>query len=98
MCRVWGTCERGSETHLIADDNKRIGESSCVKCGQCVQMCPTGASMTVLGTGQNWELTKETSICIYCGVDARSISIRIRKVFSLRPLGMMTGQTGDTCA
>jgi len=21
-----------------------------------------------LGTGQNWELTKETSICIYCGV------------------------------
>jgi len=73
MCRVWGTCERGSETHLIADDDKRIGESSCVKCGQCVQMCPTGALsfQTVLGTGQNWELTKESSICIYCGVGCK---------------------------
>lgn len=70
---VWGFTERGSQTHLIADDDKRIGESSCVKCGTCVQMCPTGALtfQTVLGTGLNWELEKESSICIYCGVGCK---------------------------
>ncbi len=70
---VWGLCERGSQTHLIADDDKKIGESSCVKCGACVQFCPTGALtfQPVLGKGPNWELTKESSICIYCGVGCK---------------------------
>ena len=70
---VWGFSERGSETRLIADDDKLIGDSSCVKCGLCVQMCPTGALsfQTVLGKGANWELKKESSICIYCGVGCK---------------------------
>lgn len=70
MCRVWAFRERGSRTSLVADDGKLIGESSCVKCGQCAQMCPTGALTLkpVMTSGLNWELSKETSICIYCGV------------------------------
>lgn len=70
---VWGLCERGSQTHLIADDDKKIGESSCVKCGACVQICPTGALtfQTVLGKAPSWELKKESSICIYCGVGCK---------------------------
>jgi predicted molibdopterin-dependent oxidoreductase YjgC len=73
VSNVWGFCERGSQTHLIADDDKKIGESSCVKCGACVQLCPTGALtfQPVLGKGPNWELTKESSICIYCGVGCK---------------------------
>ena len=73
VSNVWGFTERGSQTHLIADDDRRIGESSCVKCGTCVQMCPTGALtfQTVLGKGLNWELEKESSICIYCGVGCK---------------------------
>lgn len=70
---VWGFCERGSYTHLTADDDKKIGESSCVKCGTCVQLCPTGALtlQPVLGKGPSWELKKESSICIYCGVGCK---------------------------
>jgi NADH dehydrogenase/NADH:ubiquinone oxidoreductase subunit G len=73
VSNVWGFTERGSQTHLIADDDRRIGESSCVKCGACVQLCPTGALtfQPVLGTGLNWELEKESSICIYCGVGCK---------------------------
>jgi predicted molibdopterin-dependent oxidoreductase YjgC len=39
----------------------------------CVQLCPTGALsfQTVLGKGQAWELKKESSICIYCGVGCK---------------------------
>jgi predicted molibdopterin-dependent oxidoreductase YjgC len=74
VSRVWGFAERGSGTHLIVDDDKPWGDStSCTKCGTCVQLCPTGALsyQTVLGRGANWELKKESSICIYCGVGCK---------------------------
>jgi predicted molibdopterin-dependent oxidoreductase YjgC len=73
VSNVWGFAERGHRTHLIADDDRRIGESNCVKCGTCVQLCPTGALsfQQVLGRGLNWELSKESSICIYCGVGCK---------------------------
>jgi predicted molibdopterin-dependent oxidoreductase YjgC len=38
-----------------------------------VQLCPSGALsfQNVLGWGQSWELKKESSICIYCGVGCK---------------------------
>jgi predicted molibdopterin-dependent oxidoreductase YjgC len=73
MNSVWNFAGRGSHTHLTSDMFDRIGESSCVQCGACVQICPTGALsfQTVLGRGQAWELKKESSICIYCGVGCK---------------------------
>lgn len=70
---VWQFDSRGSHTCLTADIHKKIGESSCVQCGTCVQLCPTGALsfQAVLGRGQEWELKKESSICIYCGVGCK---------------------------
>ena len=73
VSNVWNFADRGSHTHLTADVFDRIGHSSCVRCGMCVQLCPTGALsfQTVLGAGQAWELRKESSICIYCGVGCK---------------------------
>lgn len=73
MNRVWDFTGRGSHAHLTSDLYARIGDSSCVQCGACVQLCPTGALsfQTVLGRGQAWELKKESSICIYCGVGCK---------------------------
>jgi predicted molibdopterin-dependent oxidoreductase YjgC len=73
VTNVWAFAQRGSETHLVSDDGKKIGESSCARCGLCAQMCPTGALwlQPVLGKGPNWELKKESSICIYCGVGCK---------------------------
>ena len=34
---------RGARTMIIADDDVPFGESSCVSCGTCLQVCPTGA-------------------------------------------------------
>ncbi|MBC7194278.1 MAG: (2Fe-2S)-binding protein [Caldisericia bacterium] len=42
---VLGEMNRGIETLIIADMNLPLGESSCVSCGLCVQVCPTGALM-----------------------------------------------------
>jgi predicted molibdopterin-dependent oxidoreductase YjgC len=73
MNTVWDFDNRGSSACLTSDIHEKIGNSSCVLCGQCIQMCPTGALsfQTVLGKGQAWELKKESSICIYCGVGCK---------------------------
>ena len=70
---VWQFDGRGSHACLTSDMFLPIGKSSCVQCGQCVQLCPTGALsfQTVLGRGPEWELKKESSICIYCGVGCK---------------------------
>jgi formate dehydrogenase major subunit len=38
-----GLRQRGSEAMIHADGNIPLGESTCVSCGTCVQVCPTGA-------------------------------------------------------
>ena len=38
-----GLRQRGSKTRIHADGNTPLGESSCISCGTCVQVCPTGA-------------------------------------------------------
>ena len=38
-----GLGQRGSESMVRADANILLGESSCISCGTCTQVCPTGA-------------------------------------------------------
>ncbi len=100
VTNVWGFTERGSQTHLIADDDKRIGESSCVKCGTCVQLCPTGALcfQTVLGKAPVWEQAKESTICIYCGVGCRIDFYKNKEGRLVRALGNDNGPNrGHLC-
>jgi predicted molibdopterin-dependent oxidoreductase YjgC len=97
---VWGLCERGFDTHLIADDDKKIGESTCVKCGTCVQLCPTGALtyQTVLGKAANWEMEKESSICIYCGVGCKIDFYKNKKGELVKAMGNDEGPNkGHLC-
>ena len=38
-----GVLERGANSILVADLDVPLGQSTCVSCGNCVQVCPTGA-------------------------------------------------------
>jgi bidirectional [NiFe] hydrogenase diaphorase subunit len=40
---VWDVMGRGIDSKVITDLNDPWGESSCTRCGKCVQVCPTGA-------------------------------------------------------
>jgi predicted molibdopterin-dependent oxidoreductase YjgC len=100
MCGVWDFAGRGSGTHLTADMFDAIGESSCVECGTCVQLCPTGALsfQTVLGRGLAWELKKESSICIYCGVGCKIDFYTNRDSLLVKAMGHMDGPNeGHLC-
>jgi formate dehydrogenase major subunit len=65
-----GVEERGAATLLIADVGVPLGESTCIKCGTCVQVCPTGALIDRISAyqGHDAEVTKTQSICVGCSV------------------------------
>ena len=66
-----GIEERGASSMLVADTGLPLGESTCVSCGTCVSVCPTGAlierAQRLPGPGRtSWIETK--SICVGCSV------------------------------
>lgn len=67
---TWGVQERGAETILVADLGVPVGESSCVSCGTCVQVCPTGALIDRVSAYQGRETDVEhiKSTCTGCSV------------------------------
>jgi predicted molibdopterin-dependent oxidoreductase YjgC len=64
---------RGYDTEVIVDIDMNMGESSCVQCGECSQICPTGAIIDTyaIGKAQSWELEKVETVCPYCGVGCK---------------------------
>jgi formate dehydrogenase major subunit len=67
---------RGASSHISADVGIPIGESSCIRCGTCVQACPTGTLIdrksAYLGKVIAGEHVKTicTSCSVGCGIDA----------------------------
>jgi formate dehydrogenase major subunit len=65
-----GTAQRGAHTMLVADTGAPLGESTCVSCGMCVQVCPTGAIIDRSSAylGHDAQLTHTRTICLGCSV------------------------------
>jgi formate dehydrogenase major subunit len=65
-----GIEERGASSMLVADTGLPLGESSCVSCGTCVSVCPTGALIERRSSYQGLDVTmNETkSVCVGCSV------------------------------
>ena len=71
--------ERGAKSMVVADTDIPLGESTCIKCGSCVQVCPTGAIIDKTSAYQmhDKDLTEVKSICTGCSVGC-SIKIMVR--------------------
>jgi len=61
---------RGWKDMVVADLNQPLGASSCISCGACFQVCPTGAifSKNSAYKGKPQECQKVRSVCPLCGV------------------------------
>jgi len=62
--------ERGADSMLVADYNVPLGESSCISCGTCVQICPTGAIIDRQSAyqGKETEVDHHIGVCVECSV------------------------------
>lgn len=62
--------ERGANSFLVADLGTPLGESSCISCGVCVQICPTGALIDRESAyrGKEVQVEHNLSICNGCSV------------------------------
>ena len=71
--------ERGAASIVVADIDVPLGESSCIKCGTCVQVCPTGALIDRVSAyqGHDAQLEEVKSICVGCSVGC-STKIMVR--------------------
>ena len=80
---VIGMAGRGSGAKIVFDFDDPMGGSTCVACGECVQVCPTGALMpkTIVdanGRGGRIAEREVRSVCPYCGVGCQ-ITYNINK-------------------
>ena len=78
--------ERGAATIVVADTNVPLGQSTCISCGSCVQVCPTGALIDRQSAylGQEKNLTVTRSVCrgcsLGCGILVHTRDNRIVKI------------------
>jgi predicted molibdopterin-dependent oxidoreductase YjgC len=66
---------RGFASHVSTENDVALPDSACVYCGNCIQVCPTGALMfrtehdrRAAGTWDESRQTTTDTICAFCGV------------------------------
>jgi formate dehydrogenase major subunit len=61
---------RGAKTMISADMDIPFGQSTCVACGTCLQVCPTGALVDRKSayTGRHTQVERTKSVCMFCSV------------------------------
>ena len=70
-----GVAGRGFDARISTEYDVELPDSACVYCGNCIQVCPTGAlmftsehEMRAAGTWDEDRQTQTDTICPYCGV------------------------------
>ena len=75
---------RGFDAHISTELDVRLPDSACVYCGNCIQVCPTGALMAKpefeLRKAAEWRPETQSvtdTICPYCGVGC-TLSVHVQ--------------------
>jgi formate dehydrogenase major subunit len=84
---------RGADTMIVADMNVPFGSSSCISCGTCLQVCPTGALMDRRSAyrGREEQVDRVKTTCTACSLGC-SIEVVSRDNQLLRIEGDWDGE------
>lgn len=71
-----GLVERGFETVVEPEFGMPLRESSCISCGQCVAVCPTGALLERYPQPKNVPVQAQqtNTVCSFCGLGCSGIA------------------------
>ena len=74
---VIGMSYRGHQSKITFDFDDEMGDSTCVACGECVQICPTGALIEKSlvndeGVRSNYSDKSVDTLCPFCGVGCQT--------------------------
>ncbi|HEY3265591.1 MAG TPA: 2Fe-2S iron-sulfur cluster-binding protein [Armatimonadota bacterium] len=95
-----GVMARGAHTMVTADMDQPFGDSTCVSCGTCLQVCPTGALVDRRSAymGRHADVQTTESACAFCSVGC-AITVVTRNGRPLRVEGGFDGpNAGVLCA
>jgi formate dehydrogenase major subunit len=91
---------RGADSMIVADMNVPFGNSSCISCGTCLQVCPTGALMDRRSAyrGREEQVDRVKTTCMACSLGC-SVEVISRDNQLLRIEGDWDGEVngGVTC-
>jgi predicted molibdopterin-dependent oxidoreductase YjgC len=66
---------RGFDAHVSTEHDVALPDSACVYCGNCIQVCPTGALMPTtefdMRASGSWDEDRQVvteTVCGFCGV------------------------------
>ncbi|MBQ15633.1 MAG: formate dehydrogenase subunit alpha [Planctomycetaceae bacterium] len=68
---VIGRTGKGADVRIAFDLDRPLGQSTCVACGECAAVCPTGAlvgKVLTLPVIRREDMTRTDTVCPYCGV------------------------------
>jgi len=91
---------RGFNTKVIAGFDGGLKESDCVFCGQCVQVCPSGAltEKKARGMARSWETRKVRTTCPYCGVGCQMwLHVKGRRITKVTGVRNAAPNKGRLC-
>lgn len=92
---------RGFDTRIAVEFDGFLQDSACTFCGQCVQVCPTGALADLKALAHRaveGETEKTRTICGYCGVGcAVDVLTRDDKIVGIHPALDGPANEGGLC-
>lgn len=91
---------RGAESVVIVDDDIKYKDSSCVFCGECIQLCPVGAltEKKSFKKGRIWETRKVRTTCPYCGVGCQiNLHVKDNKIIRVTGVDGVPPNEGNLC-
>lgn len=79
---ILGFAQRGSKMMITTPFKKDLSETTCVGCGQCRVVCPTGAITVNRNMDQVWELLHDKNVRVVAQI-APAVRVAIGEAFGL---------------
>lgn len=95
---VWQVVDRGDGTRIMPDSFGEFGKSSCVSCGACSDVCPTGALEDRSAIDGNTTVEWTKTVCPYCGTGCEmNVGVQKGEIVQVKPALDAPVNNGHLC-